>query len=482
MIYVWSNISQQNYKEVDMSKRTTKAFLSEKEMPRQWYNLAADLPTPLQPPLGPDGNPISPDMLAPVFPMNLIELEVSQERWIDIPEEVLEILYRWRPTPLHRAYALEEALGTPARIYYKNEGVSPPGSHKPNTAVAQAWYNKQFGIKRMTTETGAGQWGSALAFACALLGLECKVYMVRISFDQKPFRKLMMQTWGANCVASPSNETQAGRDILQANPDTPGSLGIAISEAIEAAVTDESGKSRYSLGSVLNHVLLHQTIIGLEAKKQLKMMGEKKVNTVIGCAGGGSNFAGLAFPFAADKINGADIDIIPVEPTSCPTMTRAPFTYDFGDVASTTPLLPMHTLGHTFVPPPIHAGGLRYHGMAPLVSQAIVEGLLEPRAYNQLECYEAAVLFAKTEGLISAPETSHAIRAAIDEANKAKEEGKEKVILFNWSGHGLMDLTGYDAYFSGVLEDYPLPEEEMQKSLQTIENLPKASSAKTGKW
>lgn len=465
-----------------MSKRLTKAFLSEKEMPRQWYNLAADLPTPLQPPLGPDGNPISPDMLAPVFPMNLIELEVSQERWIDIPEEILEILYRWRPTPLHRAYALEEALGTPARIYYKNEGVSPPGSHKPNTAVAQAWYNKQFGIKRMTTETGAGQWGSALAFACALLGLECKVYMVRISFDQKPFRKLMMQTWGANCVASPSNETQAGRDILKEYPDTPGSLGIAISEAIEAAVTDESGKSRYSLGSVLNHVLLHQTIIGLEAKKQLKMMGEKKVNVVIGCAGGGSNFAGLAFPFAADKINGADIDIIPVEPTSCPTMTRAPFTYDFGDVASTTPLLPMYTLGHTFVPPPIHAGGLRYHGMAPLVSQAIVEGLMEPRAYHQLECYEAAVLFAKTEGLISAPETSHAIRAAIDEANKAKEEGKEKVILFNWSGHGLMDLTGYDAFFSGVLEDYPLPEEDMQKSLKTIENLPKASLAKTGKW
>jgi tryptophan synthase beta chain len=482
MICIWSKMSQQNYKEVYMSKRLTKAFLSEKEMPRQWYNLAADLPTPLQPPLGPDGNPISPDMLAPVFPMNLIELEVSQERWIDIPEEILEILYRWRPTPLHRAYALEKALGTPARIYYKNEGVSPPGSHKPNTAVAQAWYNKQFGIKRITTETGAGQWGSALAFACALMGLECKVYMVRISFDQKPYRKLMMQTWGANCVASPSNETQAGRDILKEYPDTPGSLGIAISEAIEAAVTDESGKSRYSLGSVLNHVLLHQTIIGLEAKKQLKMMGEKKVNVVIGCAGGGSNFAGLAFPFAADKINGADIDIIPVEPTSCPTMTRAPFTYDFGDVASTTPLLPMHTLGHTFVPPPIHAGGLRYHGMAPLVSQAIVEGLMEPRAYHQLECYEAAILFAKTEGLISAPETSHAIRAAIDEANKAKEEGKEKVILFNWSGHGLMDLTGYDAFFSGVLEDYPLPEEEMQKSLRTIESLPKASLAKTGKW
>jgi tryptophan synthase beta chain len=465
-----------------MPKGSTKVFLTEEDMPRQWYNLAADLPTPLQPPLGPDGNPISPDMLAPVFPMNLIELEVSQERWIDIPKEVLEILWRWRPTPLHRAYALEKALGTPARIYYKNEGVSPPGSHKPNTAVAQAWYNKQFGITRMTTETGAGQWGSALAFACALLGIECKVYMVRISFDQKPFRKLMMQTWGANCVASPSNETQAGRDILKENPDTPGSLGIAISEAIESAVTDSSGKSRYSLGSVLNHVLLHQTIIGLEAKKQLKKIGEKKVNTVIGCAGGGSNFAGLAFPFVADKINGADIDIIPVEPTSCPTMTRAPFTYDFGDVASTTPLLPMHTLGHTFIPPPIHAGGLRYHGMAPLVSQAIVEGLLTPRAYNQLECYEAAVLFAKTEGLISAPETSHAVYAAIDEARKAKEEGKEKVILFNWSGHGLMDLTGYDAYFSGMLQDYPLPEDEMKKSLKAIENLPKASLAKTGKW
>ncbi len=469
-------------KEVFMAKRSTKVFLSEKDMPRQWYNLAADLPTPLQPPLGPDGNPVSPDMLAPVFPMNLIELEVSQERWIDIPEGILEILCRWRPTPLHRAYALEKALDTPARIYYKNEGVSPPGSHKPNTAVAQAWYNKEFGITRMTTETGAGQWGSALAFACALLGIECKVYMVRISFDQKPFRKLLMQAWGANCVASPSNETQAGRDILKENPDTPGSLGIAISEAIESAVTDESGKSRYSLGSVLNHVLLHQTIIGLEAKKQLKMAGEKKVDAVIGCAGGGSNFAGLAFPFAADKINGADIDIIPVEPTSCPTMTRAPFTYDFGDVASTTPLLPMHTLGHTFIPPPIHAGGLRYHGMAPLVSQAIVEGLMAPRAYNQLECYEAAVLFAKTEGLISAPETSHAICAAIDEAKKAKEEGKEKVILFNWSGHGLMDLTGYDAYFSGMLQDYPLPEDEMQKSLKAIENLPKASLDKTGKW
>ena len=378
----------------------TKVFLTEDEMPRQWYNLAADLPSPMQPPLGPDGNPISPEMLAPVFPMNLIEQEVSQERWIDIPEEILSILYRWRPTPLHRAYALEKALGTPARIYYKNESVSPPGSHKPNTAVAQAWYNKQFGIKKLTTETGAGQWGSALAFACSLIGLECKIFMVRISFDQKPFRKIMMQTWGGRCIPSPSNETQAGRDILAKIPDTPGSLGIAISEAIEAAVTDTTGETRYSLGSVLNHVMLHQTIIGLETKKQLEKINEKKVDVVVGCAGGGSNFAGLAFPFALDKINGAEIDIIPVEPSSCPTMTRAPYAYDHGDVAKMTPLLPMHTLGHEFIPPPIHAGGLRYHGMAPLVSQAIVEGLLTPQSIHQLECYESAVMFARTEGII----------------------------------------------------------------------------------
>jgi len=459
-----------------------KVFLDEKDIPRQWYNLAADLPTPLQPPLGPDGKPISPDMLAPVFPMNLIEQEVSQERWIDIPEPILDILYRWRPSPLYRAKYLEEALGTPARIYYKNEGVSPPGSHKPNTAVAQAWYNKEFGIKRLTTETGAGQWGSALAFACALLGLECKVFMVRISFDQKPFRRLMMETWGANCVPSPSPETQAGRAILEKMPDTPGSLGIAISEAIEAAVTDQSGTTRYSLGSVLNHVLLHQTIIGLEAKKQLEKIGEKKVDVVIGCAGGGSNFAGLAFPFVADKIAGADIKIVPTEPTSCPTMTRAPFSYDHGDTAQMTPLLPMHSLGHTFVPPPIHAGGLRYHGLAPLMSQAIVEGLLEPLALHQLECYESAVQWAQTEGFISAPETSHAIAATIREAKQAKEEGKEKVILMNWSGHGLMDLTGYQAYLEGKLVDYPLPEEELQKSLKAIENLPKPNMAKSGKW
>ncbi|MBN2210495.1 MAG: TrpB-like pyridoxal phosphate-dependent enzyme [Sedimentisphaerales bacterium] len=459
-----------------------KFFLDEKDIPRQWYNLAADLPTPLQPPLGPNGKPVTPDMLAPVFPMNLIEQEVCQDRWVDIPEEILDILYRWRPSPLYRAKALEEALGTPARIYYKNEGVSPPGSHKPNTAVPQAWYNKKFGIKRLTTETGAGQWGSALSFACALLGLECKVFMVRISFDQKPFRRLMMETWGGNCIPSPSPETNAGRAILEKMPDTPGSLGIAISEAIEAAVTDPTGQTRYSLGSVLNHVMLHQTIIGLEAKKQLKKAGENLPDVVIGCAGGGSNFAGLAFPFVADKIAGANITIIPVEPQSCPTLTRAPFSYDHGDTAKMTPLLPMYSLGHAFVPPPIHAGGLRYHGMAPLVSQAVNEGLLTPLALGQIECYEAAMLWARTEGFISAPETSHAIAATIREAKKAKEEGKEKVILMNWSGHGLMDLTGYHAFLEGKLHDYPLPDAELAKSMSVMNGLPKPSTAKTGKW
>ncbi|MBN1270962.1 MAG: TrpB-like pyridoxal phosphate-dependent enzyme [Candidatus Aminicenantes bacterium] len=459
-----------------------KIHLSEDEIPRKWYNLGADLPTPVQPPLGPDGNPITPDKLSAVFPMNLIEQEVSSERWITIPEEILEILSRWRPTPLHRAVFLERELKTPARIYYKNEGVSPPGSHKPNTAVAQAWYNKEFGIKRLTTETGAGQWGSALAFACSLLGLECKVYMVRISYDQKPFRKLLMQTWGAECLASPSPETEAGRRILEKDPQSPGSLGIAISEAIEDAVSDTSGKTRYSLGSVLNHVMLHQTIIGLEAKKQLDKIGEKTVDMVIGCAGGGSNFSGLSFPFINDKINGASIDIIPVEPTSCPTMTRSGFVYDHGDTARMTPLLPMHSLGHQFIPPPIHAGGLRYHGMAPLVSQAIIEGLLTPRSLNQMECYEAAILFARTEGIIPAPETSHAIAAVIQEAKKAKEEGREKVILFNFSGHGLMDLTGFDKYLKGELRDYVLPEEDLEKSLDAIKDLPKPDIARSGRW
>ena len=459
-----------------------KVFLDEEDMPKQWYNLAADLPSPMQPPLGPDGKPVTPDMLAPVFPMNLIEQEVSTKRWIDIPQGVLELLYRWRPSPLHRAIHLEKALGTPAKIYYKNESLSPAGSHKPNTAVAQAWYNKEFGIKRLVTETGAGQWGSALAFACALIGLECKVYMVRISFDQKPFRKLMMQTWGATCVASPSTQTKAGRDILAQDPNTPGSLGIAISEAVEEAVSDPSGKTRYSLGSVLNHVMLHQTIIGLETKKQLKKMGVKKVDTIIACAGGGSNFAGISFPFIYDKIHGANIDIIPVEPASCPSMTKAPFVYDHGDTAGMTPLLPMFSIGHTFVPAPIHAGGLRYHGMAPLVSQAIVEGLVTPRAVHQLECFEAALLFAKTEGIIPAPETSHAIAAVIQEAEKAKEEGKEKVILFNFSGHGLMDLTGYEKYMRGELINYELPQEEIDRYVDTLKNFPKPPIVKTGKW
>ncbi len=459
-----------------------KILLQEKDIPKQWYNMAADLPTPMLPPLGPDGNPISPDMLAPVFPMNLIEQEVSTERWIDIPEEVLDILYRWRPAPLRRAVYLEKFLDTPAKIYYKDESTSPAGSHKPNTAIPQAWYNKQFGIERLTTETGAGQWGSALSFACALIGLECKVFMVRISFDQKPFRKLMMQVWGGNCVASPSDETNAGRAILEKMPDTPGSLGIAISEAIEQAVTDPSGKTRYALGSVLNHVMLHQSIIGLEAKAQLSSVGEKTPDVVIGCAGGGSNFAGLAFPFTQDKINGADIEIIPVEPTACPTLTRAPFAYDHGDTACMTPLMAMYTLGHAFVPPPIHAGGLRYHGMAPLVCQCVVEGLHTPRAIDQVECYEAALTWARTEGTICAPETSHAVACAIQEAKKAKEEGKEKVILFNYSGHGLMDLKGYEAYMSGNLTPYALPDEELAKTEEILKDYPPAEMRKTGKW
>ena len=457
-------------------------LLDPADIPKKWYNLAADLPTPLQPPLGPDGNPVSPDMLTPIFPMGLIEQEVSQERWIDIPEEILDILYKWRPSPLHRALSLEKALGTPAKIYYKNESLSPAGSHKPNTAVAQAYYNKKEGVKKLTTETGAGQWGSALAFACAMIGLECKVFMVRISFDQKPYRKVLMQTWGATCIASPSDQTKAGREILEAYPDTPGSLGIAISEAVEAAVTDPKKETRYALGSVLNHVMLHQTIIGLETQKQLAMVGIKKPDVVIGCAGGGSNFAGLAFPFVNDKINGADIDIIPVEPASCPTLTKGPFVYDIGDMSGMTPLLPMYSLGHTFVPPPIHAGGLRYHGMAPLVSQATVEGLLAPRSIHQLECYRAAVTFARTEGIVAAPETSHAIAAAIQEAQKAKEEGKEKVIVFNLSGHGLLDLKGYEMYFGNHLADYELPDEVIQENLDKIKDYPKPSPAKTGRW
>jgi len=453
-----------------------KVFLTEEEMPRQWYNILADIK--MNPPLGPDGNPVSPDQLAPVFPMNLIEQEVSPERWIDIPEEVLDVYRIWRPSPLVRARAVEKALDTPARIYFKYEGVSPPGSHKPNTAVPQAYYNKAFGIKRLTTETGAGQWGSALAFACSQFGLECKVFMVRVSFDQKPYRKSMMTAWGANCVASPSTDTKAGRDILEKDPDTPGSLGIAISEAVEAAVSDQSGQTRYSLGSVLNHVIMHQTIIGLEAKKQLEKIGEYP-DIVVGCAGGGSNFAGVAYPFAHDKINGKDIEIYPVEPAACPTLTQAPFAYDHGDTAGYTPLLPMHSLGHTFVPPPIHAGGLRYHGMAPTVSQLIDEGILEAKAVHQLAAFEAGVLFAKTEGVIPAPETNHALATVVDEAKKAKQEGKEKVILFNYSGHGLIDLGSYDQYFAGKLQDYEMSEEDRAQYTAILENYPKPQQIKS---
>lgn len=448
-----------------------KIFLPESEIPRQWYNIAADMPTPMEPPLHPGtGQPVGPDDFAPLFPMPLILQMVSQERFIDIPEPVLEKYLIWRPTPLYRATALEKHLDTPAKIYFKNEGVSPAGSHKPNTAIAQAYYNSISGTKRITTETGAGQWGSALAMGCQMFGIECKVYMVRVSYDQKPYRRMMMQTWGAECVASPSTETAAGRKILEQNPDSPGSLGIAISEAAEAAVQEETTK--YSLGSVLNHVLMHQTINGLECQKQMAQTGDYP-DVIIGCAGGGSNFAGLAFPYVRDKINGKDIDIIAVEPTSCPTLTRGPFAYDFGDSMQMTPLVPMHTLGHSFVPEPIHAGGLRYHGMAPLVCQLVLDNLIRAEAIPQLETFEAGVTFARTEGFISAPETDHAIAATIREALKAKEEGKEKVILFNWSGHGLVDMTAYEAYFAGQLQDYDLPEEEIQRALADIAPLPK---------
>jgi len=453
-----------------------KILLTEDEMPTQWYNILADIR--MNPPLGPDGNPVNPDMLSPVFPMNLIEQEVSSERWIDIPEAVLDVYRIWRPSPLVRALSLEKALKTPAKIYFKNESLSPPGSHKPNTAVPQAYYNKVFGIERLTTETGAGQWGSALSFACAQFGIECRVYMVRVSFDQKPYRKAMMETWGGRCVASPSTETRAGRAALEKDPNTPGSLGIAISEAIEAALADPTGKTRYSLGSVLNHVMLHQTIIGLEAKKQFE-----KINVypdiIIGCAGGGSNFAGLAFPFVLDKMNGKNIEIYPVEPAACPTLTRAPFVYDHGDTAGYTPLLPMHSLGHAFVPPPVHAGGLRYHGMAPTVSQLVTEGLLIPKSVSQLDALNAGLLLARTEGLIPAPETNHALACVIEEANKAREEGKEKVIVFSWSGHGLLDLTAYEKFLAGGLTNFELSDTEISKSEEIFAAYPKPKLPKS---
>ena len=446
-------------------------LLNERDIPKQWYNIQADMPNPVPPPLNPaTGQPITPDMLAPVFPMNLIEQEVSTERWISIPDEVLAKYLIWRPTPLYRAVFLEKFLGTPARIYFKNEGVSPPGSHKPNTAIAQVYYNKAFGIKRIASETGAGQWGSALSFACSQFGLECKIYMVRISYNQKPYRRLMMETWGGKCVPSPSPETNAGRKFLAQNPEHPGSLGIAISEAIEDAVTTKD--SRYSLGSVLNHVLLHQSIIGLESQKQLASVGEYP-DIVIGCAGGGSNFAGIATVFVRDKIHGKRIRIIACEPASCPSITKGSYVYDFGDTAETTPLMAMHSLGHGFIPAPIHAGGLRYHGMAPIVSRLVVDNLIEAKAYTQLETFAAGITFARTEGFIPAPETNHAIACVIEEAKKAKEEGKEKVILMNWSGHGIIDLAAYDAYLSGKLDDYVLPDDEIKKLLKDLEKYPR---------
>lgn len=455
--------------------RTKKYILTEQDMPRKWYNIMADLPNGMEPPLHPGtGQPCGPEDLAPIFPMNLIEQEMSTERWIDIPEEILDKYTIWRPSPLFRAYNLEKALDTPAKIYFKNEGVSPAGSHKPNTAIAQAYYNKKAGTKKITTETGAGQWGSALAMCCSFFGIECKVFMVKISYNQKPYRRLMMETWGANCTASPSTETAAGRSILEKDPDSPGSLGMAISEAVEEAIADDNTK--YALGSVLNHVMIHQSIIGLEAIKQMEMAGDYP-DVIIGSAGGGSNFAGLAFPFALDKINGKEIDIIAVEPSSCPTMTRGPFAYDFGDTVQMTPLLPMHTLGHNFVPAPIHAGGLRYHGMSPIVSQLILDGIVRPEAIHQLETFKAGLTFAKSEGYIGAPECNHAVAMTIREALKAKEEGKEKTILFNWSGHGLVDLAAYESYLRGDLSDHELPKEQIDAALKDLEPLPKPKQA-----
>ena len=449
----------------------TKILLDEKDLPRQWYNIQADLTTPLPPPLHPaTGAPVGPDDLAPIFPMSLIEQEVSTERWIDIPEPVLERLLLWRPTPLYRALRLEKFLGTPARIYFKHEGFSPAGSHKPNTAVAQAYYNKEAGIKRLTTETGAGQWGSALAFAGSQFGLEVKVYMVKVSYNQKPYRRMLMETWGASCVPSPSTDTAAGREFLAAYPEHPGSLGVAISEAVEDAVT--SADTRYSLGSVLNHVLMHQTVVGLEAYEQMTRAGDYP-DTVIGCVGGGSNFAGLAFPFVRDKIHGKEIRIIACEPDSCPTLTKGPYVYDFGDTAGMTPLLAMYSLGHTFVPAPIHAGGLRYHGMAPLVSKLVADRLVEARSYPQSQTFAAGITFARTEGFVPAPETDHAIACVIEEAKRAAEEGKERVILMNWSGHGLIDPSAYDAFLSGKLADKALEDEEIRKLVKDLEKNPR---------
>ncbi|MEJ1381778.1 MAG: TrpB-like pyridoxal phosphate-dependent enzyme [Candidatus Sedimenticola sp. (ex Thyasira tokunagai)] len=440
----------------------TKILLQESDMPTHWYNVMADFPNPPAPPLGPDGNPVGPDALAAIFPEELIKQEMSQERWIPIPEEVNEALRLWRPAPLYRAHRLEKALNTPAKIYYKNEAVSPAGSHKPNTAIPQAYYNKQAGIKRLTTETGAGQWGCSLALAGQMFGLDVEVFMVKISYEQKPYRRSMMRTWGADVHASPSNLTEAGRQMLAANPDSEGSLGAAISEAVEIA----AGRSdtNYALGSVLNHVLLHQTVIGQEAKKQLEMVGDYP-DMVFAPCGSGSNFGGIAFPFFADKAAGKEVELVAVEPTSCPTLTRGNYAYDFGDAIGMTPLLKMYTLGHDFMPPGIHAGGLRYHGDSALVSQLYNEGLISAMAVPQLETFEAGVLFARSEGIVPAPESTHAIAATIREAKRCAETGESKTLLFNLSGHGHFDMSSYDRYFAGELEDFAYPEEAIKESL-----------------
>ncbi len=443
----------------------TKFMLDESEIPTHWYNIVADMPNAPSPPLGPDGKPVGPDALAAIFPMAIIEQEVSGERWIPIPEPVREAFRMYRPSPLFRAHKLEAALGTPAKIYYKYEGVSPAGSHKVNTAIPQAYYNKLAGIKRIATETGAGQWGSSMALAGHMFGLEVRVFMVKVSYEQKPFRRSMMQTWGAQVFASPSMETQTGRNALAADPNNQGSLGLAISEAVEEAAS--RADTNYALGSVLNHVLLHQTIIGLEAKKQFEKAGDYP-DMIFAPCGGGSNFGGVAFPFFADKAAGKNIRLVAVEPTSCPTLTRGVYAYDYGDTAGLTPIMKMYTLGHDFMPPGIHAGGLRYHGDSPLVSQLFNEGLIEAIAVPQLETFEAGITFAKAEGIIPAPESNHAVCACIDEAKRCKETGEKKTLFFNLSGHGHFDMAAYDKYLAGELDNFQYPESAIQASLQKL--------------
>jgi len=447
-----------------------KVLLAESEMPRRWYNIVADMPNKPAPPRHPaTGEPVPPQAFSAIFPDNIIEQEFCGDREVPIPEEVLTIYRMWRPTPLIRAYRFEKALKTPARIYYKYEGVSPAGSHKLNTATAQAYYNKQAGTKRLTTETGAGQWGSALAMACNFFALECTVYMVKVSYHQKPYRRIVMETFGANVTPSPSTKTEAGRKILAQDPNSPGSLGIAISEAVEEAVKGQATK--YSLGSVLNHVCMHQTIVGQEAQLQFKKIGVYP-DVVIGCVGGGSNFAGLSFPFVRDKINGKQVRALACEPTACPTLTRGLYKYDFGDTVGLTPLLLMYTLGHTFVPPGIHAGGLRYHGDSPVLCQLVKEGWIEAVAHDQLEVFKSAEVFARAEGIIPAPETAHAVHGAVIEAEKARQEGKKRVILIGFSGHGLLDLSAYDDFHHGKLQNYPLPQEVIDKAIAQLPGIP----------